>query len=201
MLALYRFTNTSLWRHFLDFGDDDDDVEMANDLNIRIPTIQLFDLYNIELSKRVLREHFSARLTALELDGSLRSIDKELFRSFERLNYLSLRLHNLRELFHSSVDNEWLKYLNSHVNVNIQVLKKKRVPSLLLKVSENLFELDLDDYSKSYTYPDEDLCLFRHYKLTRLIFPLFQRDHSFKSFRLSLVCSSIWPGTRSFSTL
>lgn len=90
------------------------------------------------LSPQIFGKITSMRTRLIRLLG----IDIDFFKSFPYLTYVKLDLLNMREFFQSSQNHSWMQSLN------------------FIKLSKQL-SVTLSDANSSYTFGDEDFCLFK----------------------------------------
>jgi len=145
---------------FLNISD-----ETALFMNSFISVLDLH-LYHINLNENLLNRHVFKHLKLLTLNGVITSILDDLFKSFNSLKMLHLKVQNIRKLFQKN--NKWLQYLNQNVN-------KK---DLSIKYNFNLiFTLIIEQVHFNYTFydfPSEDYCYFKDFPHQRLIMPFFK---------------------------
>lgn len=120
----------------------------SESFNFSIQNLYL-TVYNLELNQKLLNKDLFLTLNYLVLRGTITRIEPELFSWFRNLTTLALELDHFGELMAKSP--EWLKDIAS------------------LPV-ENNFVLEFGVY---YTFPDEDICLFRHFPINLAISLVF----------------------------
>ena len=196
-VAIFKLANTSLRRHLfqIEQNDDlfrfnnDDNQEIANktvavQLNSQVLGLILQDLFNIRLNEELLDTKVFADLIQISIVSPLTGIDDQAFRSFNKLELLEIILVNFREFWHSSADNKWLMHLNEDKrNLNFTIKED---------ADENLLEENLEWYRNSYftllfhdlsnnryDYPNEDICLFRHFPHQNAVFYRTNNDPYF----------------------
>ena len=92
---------------------------------------------------------------------------------------------NFRDFFQSGT--EWILDLNSNLNISlsskIQVFKNINSRKIIHFVHQR----DKTSFGSVYTYPDEDLCLFKNFPHNQLVLPIIVPDE-----RLECSCSLLW---------
>lgn len=138
----------------------------TTNLNSQIKYFQIQSSNLDILDKKLLDKNVFKHIEKLSIEFSnLNKIEKNLFRSFKDLRRINLWLYNIREFFHE--DTSWLESLN-------------------LKSTKQFF-LELSDESNTYTYPDEDLCLFQKFPHSHRVFPLIRSNLD-----LNCTCTLVW---------
>ena len=97
-------TNSLFVKNSLTFSNVSDDLAMyinpvIFDLDLR--------LYHIDLNEKLLNKHVFNKLVRLTLNGVIHSIDDDLFKSFDYLKLLRLKMENIQNIFHKK--NKWLQ--------------------------------------------------------------------------------------------
>ena len=191
-IEFYKFTNTSLRKHFVEFNQEDDlfhfvDLEAANKatinsnrtkvkLNSQINYLGLCDIYNVDLSEGIIDKYVYRRAENIMILGSFLSINDFTFKSFQFLYEIRLILSNPREFWHNSADHKWLIHINSMFahNFTIQINQTNNINEKIIKwyKRKNVI-FCLVDYFLDYDYSDEDICLFRNFphRNTVLFYP------------------------------
>ena len=198
---LIKLTNTSIRRNTFRIVQDDDlfefEEEIINEsaaaaglnrtvvfLNSTIATLSLYDFYNIILTSEMIDRIVFKDLTFIYISSKIAGIEESFFKSFKKLNSFWLLLHNFREFWHSSADNKWLIHLNEHRKwnfasstnsytvLNEQTMQWYRTAEFYIKVCH--------PPGIPYDYPDEDICLFRHFPHENAVFyEIFSHSYFF----------------------
>ena len=129
-----------------------------NDLN----TLKL-DIYYENLSRATLDPHIFGHAKHIWLNGVLNGIESDAFKGFNRLECLELQLDNLKEFFHR-FNIRWMDNLNRADEVTFSM---RRI--VLLKLFAKFSSVRLNQV---YTYPNEDICLFKDFPHSRLVYPI-----------------------------
>ena len=171
----FKFTNTSIRRYYLEFVQNDDlfvDQRQSIELNCDLTSLTLTLAYNVAISEMLLDKIVYKSTRQIMLDGTVIKIDSFVFKHLNALNHLTLSLANFRQLWHSSNDNKWLEHLNANhrvpspLNDWLTDLDRNRTNHLI----RSKFVLSMDDQNDQYEYPNEDICLFRHFPHNNLVF-------------------------------
>lgn len=82
--------------------------------------LDLVNMKNIELNSVILNEFLFSKIIQLRLFGDIVSIEKGLFKSFKKLQFIELDILSTRKLMHR-IGIDWIFDLNSDINVDINV--------------------------------------------------------------------------------
>jgi len=174
-------TNSLLVKNRLKFGDSTFEV-----------TIDTLRTVYFELNyERLTLDNFNANLfkhtQSLFILGILDSIDTELFYNFKNLLTIDFKINNLDDFFHQG--NKWLPFLNAHVNVNLSNLDEMETSIQALKFFRlSIYQIKaFQSFSDVYTYPNEDICLFKDFPHHHLVFPYIFPDE-----KLECTCTLKW---------
>ena len=151
-------------------------LNVSKDFEMRMPYFEhaYFEFKYERLSLTTMDVHVFKNTVELFLHGILDNIEPSLFGEFARLKLVNFKVSNQRELFHRG--NAWLPLLNSHIRVNTARVNDVRA-KLIYRMA--LLLVDTTSYTsfKSvYTFPDEDLCLFRGFPHEHLVVPYVYTD-------------------------
>jgi hypothetical protein len=135
-------------------------------------------LYHYDLDLKLLNEHVFESIMDLDIDGIIKSIQDDLFKSFTNLKQLRFRTQNVKGLF--AFKNKWLNYLN------INVINKKE-----FKINDqDIFNLVLFQMFSNvtyYEYPNVDFCYFKDFPHQRLVLPQLR-----PSYKTKLTCTELF---------
>lgn len=126
----------------------------------------ILNVFHIDLKEDILSPLVFGRLNCLDINGQLDSIQDDLFKSFKQLKMLRFRTQNVKGLFVRR--NEWLKYLNYEVSVDLDNpfdMEINRRKTLFLVVFQTFSNIVY------YEYPDKDFCYFKNFPHKRLVLP------------------------------
>ncbi len=142
-------TNSLFVKNSLTFSNVSDDLAMyinpvIFDLDLR--------LYHIDLNEKLLNKHVFKNLVRFTLNGIINSINDDLFKSFDYLKLLQIKMENIQNIFHKK--NKWLQYLNNKVYVNDLSIKYNFQKTFGLIIEQTHFN------HSYYNFPDEDFCYF-----------------------------------------
>ena len=123
-------------------------------------------IYNIELSKKIINEHVFRKTKRIQLSGTIKAIQTDLFKSLDMIVRIDMYLDHIRRFFHSSY-NEWMKHIfsgapsyNNRGDMYTE-MEQNRVRFSYFSLSDSVSE---------YDYPHKDFCLFQHFPFSRPIF-------------------------------
>ena len=124
-------------------------------------------------------------ISSLVLQGSVATIETDLFQIFKRLRLFILKISNFRVLFHSN--HQWMAQMNKQVKVDynsrleIQAKLDKTLHFQLVSLTHFM------SFESVYSYPDEDLCLFKDFPHQSLVMP-----HLYPGRDLKCTCTLKW---------
>jgi hypothetical protein len=156
-------TNSLFIKNSLTFSNISDDL--AKYINSIIFDLDL-RLYHIDLNEKLLNKHVFNKLVRLTLNGVIHSIDDDLFKSFDYLKLLRLKMENIQNIFHKK--NKWLQYLNNKVYVNDLSIKYNFQKTFGLIIEQTHFN------HSYYNFPDEDFCYFKDFPHNKLVMPVLK---------------------------
>jgi hypothetical protein len=81
------------------------------ELNSTVTELQITQMNDLNLKIKLLYLYVFSKILFLSLEGSVRTIELDVFKSFTNLRLLNMQLRNLKGLFHSLAI-EWIDYLN-----------------------------------------------------------------------------------------
>jgi len=184
-LVLFSFTNTTIRRHYWHLTALNSNEEEKISLNSRIYKLDIVLIYNLIIDDKMLSRNVFMKTNVFSFSGSsYMFVGENLFKPFNYISYLQLSLPFIREFWHSSSDNKWLSSLNAcyHINLsNESSLTKEDLDYIYnnkLLIKFYLAKLD-------YNFPDEDICLFRHFNKSQLQFMLIYESENLMK-RLSI---------------
>ncbi len=181
-----KYARTCAYFEYLHFKDLSDSFLFKNvpsfyestdllgyDLNCTLKHFAL-DIYLKSLTSSILSPYAFLRMESLGLTGLPGSIQSDLFKSFRNLRSMNIVVWDFGKFVHVS-QLTWLSGLNLHVNF-ISMLYATALTDQTKKQMMNetffLFMLEDTSFSKStYSFPDEDFCIFDPFPHTRLTFP------------------------------
>ena len=141
------------------------------------------ELYRERISTRLMNKYVFGRVRVLQISCSIAEIDANVFNGFEQLKRIHFGIENLRDFFHKG--NTWMHGLNAGLNVDLTnrtQVKMSLNKAIQLRFSQTKTYVD-------YEYWDEDICLFRDYPHSRLVFTLIDMDQSQQA---KCTCTVMW---------
>ena len=181
----FLFKNINLPRLYLYvslFEIDSTNYSNLNTLNSSVYSMELSSVLNLNLNRKVFHPQVHSEVFLLRIvGGSIRSIETDLFKSFQtNLNMLYLKIRNTKGFFHSQ-GIDWIK----SINYDIAKIDLDNKSSLNHRYDfKNLFSITLDNNKVSdlelfypieyfpylrYQFLDEDFCLFAQFPHQQLI--------------------------------
>ena len=185
---LYEITKILIYKNRLEFIKiNENEIPFKKGINIiGLHTLELNIVFD-ELTETNLCPHVFKDIVILQLIGSLYRIQKDLFGSFTKLEYIFLKFDNLKEFFHQGL--EWTSYLkrnqtqdNTGLNDDDDDDDEANKISFII-----LTEFFIQGITSKYIYPNEDLCLFKDFPHKQLVIPSI---YSLEEIECS--CTLIW---------
>nr|QVK45829.1 G protein-coupled receptor [Proales similis] len=156
--------------------------EWQAQVNCSLLELQL-GMYRTHLRPVELSNALMQNTTSLRLIGQIDSIQSDLFGYFRKLERLTIKNSNLRELFHRGLD--WMSNLNQRYKpleanwTYLDPAEKVRAASdrlFVFFIIEQPFRKGSIRLNNTYGYPDADLCLFKRFPHQRLVLPFLIND-------------------------
>ena len=172
-------TNSLLYKNQLGFMDVDSDRDTLKYSNLAI--VELEVIYE-EITHKLLNKLVFKRIHGLYLTGIVYNIQAELFASFSQVKIIYLCLDDFGVFFSKGL--AWLNTLNTDVIMNLtsRTLQTDLYEAVTLVFADKSFV-----FKQVYTYPDEDICLFRDFPHAHMVFPMI---HSGEYLQCS--CTIVW---------
>lgn len=142
--------------------------------NSYIPNLVILT-QDIRVNLNLLNPLVFQNLNTILIEGSIKSIDWEIFKSLKNLIDVNFETIHFRKLIHRN-GIEWIKQINSHIHANLSNWDNI---SQYLNLSI-MITLSCSDYKHedrmSKVFPDEDFCLYADYPFDQMVL-LFQTCH------------------------
>ena len=156
-----------------------------------LQTIAL-NFYFEQVTHKILNRLVFRQVKFLFLEGIIYSFQTDLFQHFKKLKRLIIEVINLQSFLHTGIT--WANSLNSDLNEDPMRVSK------YLKISKRAILLEFIDmskiFSKTYDYPNEDLCLFKDFPHRQLVMPLILAEKD--SFQCTCTISWLMQYTHSY---
>jgi len=174
-------TNSLLVKNRLTFEDSADKVTINTLKNV------YFELSYERLTLDIFNANLFKYAPRLNLVGILESIDTYLFTNFKNLRTIELKINNLDEFFHQG--NRWLPNLNADINVDLSNLDELKTKIQSMKFFWlSIYQVKaFQSFIDIYTYPNEDICLFKDFPHSHLVFAYIFPDE-----KLKCTCTLKW---------
>ena len=140
-------------------------VSIKQDLNCTIFET-ILSVYRSDLSSKLFNEHVFKTLKILDIYGVINKIEADSFINLNQLHILKIKSQNIKNIF--ATKNKWLKYLNKDIIVNQEDLNNFNENILVLLIYQSIENVTY------YSYPNEDLCLFKDFPHQRLVVPILR---------------------------
>ena len=181
-LGLYQITNSLIFSNRLEFIDIN---ATESQLNTQSLTYLKLSVAYERITLTCVNRHVFNNLKFLFLQGFVESIDSEIFHHLNKLRLIHICIDNFWRFFHAGT--KWMSHLNSDLNVNLNLKNE------ISKYSHRILTLEfLEEYQPlklSYSYPDEDICLFRNFPHKSLVVPVIVLDDESVT---KCTCTLIW---------
>jgi hypothetical protein len=138
-------------------------VSIKQDLNCTIFET-ILSVYRADLSSKLFNEHIFKTLKILDIYGVINKIEVDSFINFNQLHILKIKSQNIKNIF--VTNNKWLKYLNK--DIIVEDLNNFNENILVLLIYQSIENVTY------YSYPNEDLCLFKDFPHQRLVVPILR---------------------------
>ena len=172
-VTLAEISNSLILKNQLGFIDADEPDSNSSLYNRNLYYLNMGFAYEA-LSTKNLNKIAFKHVKHLYLWGIVTEIQADLFSNFKNINYVSLTFDNLRQLLHNS--HKWLSSFNSDVKVDLnnsleigKYLDRTMVVQIFQKNGNNGSHTT---FNRAYTFPDEDLCLFKDFPHEHLVHPI-----------------------------
>lgn len=137
-------------------------------LNVSIKNLNIYS-YDIAMDSRVLNTRMFLKLKKLIIQGRFRSIQTDLFSSFEEIIYF--------QMFYSNFDHlakrqgiEWLRSMNQRIKIDLNNHTSLEEHKSKIRVISFEYEHDLALRSSNLDmFQDEDFCVYRSYPFNQLV--------------------------------
>ena len=168
-ISFIGFEQNKLNRHLISFIN----LKTTNS-SAFVNSLMVGEIYEIAINDHLINKFIFKSIKSLSLNGKLGEIHHDLFKSFEHLKKVDIVIDHAKNFFHSST-NVWLSSLHYYgIEFETAVAKFE----FLVKNGDSYFEFYITDYASSYDYPEEDICLFKHFSFKKVIwFQLWREDN------------------------
>ena len=156
-------------------------------LNSNISMLEIVESYEIDLNYEIMNENIFEMTVFLIIDGELRSIQSDLFKSFKRLKHLYIKPSNFLRIVRSQ-GIDWIRGLNSDLDLDLDnSTELKHLISRIVTIVTNKRNNYIRDKLKFED--DVDFCLFKDFPFKQFILlSYFLTDNLSDNFS----CTSIW---------
>jgi hypothetical protein len=162
-------TNSYLTRNRLRFSP----VNSTFNLNTIYLRVAKFCVYYDKVNSKMVNMQLFEHVVEMHFTHVVEDIEVDVFKSLKKLKYLHFKLDNFRNFFHQVNGTIWMKNLNE---------AKKSI--MLLRFQHSI---NYTSFNKIYTYPNEDLCLFKDFPHLNLVYPIIESGK-----KLECTCTLLW---------
>ena len=178
-IDLFQITNSLIFKNRLEFLNINETAEYDMRLE-RLDLLRLSVAYE-EITLNMVNKHVFKHMKYLHLFGIIEFIEIELFAHFKKIKYISISPQNFIQFMHRCL--EWTNHLNKDLMANMSSLTENKAKIITLEFYE-----EVDDLKQPYSYPNEDICLFKTFPHKRLIIPIIILG----KLEAECSCSLIW---------
>jgi hypothetical protein len=183
-LYFYEISNSLLLRNRVEFLNTTK-TNIDNNLNYF-----LFSIYIDSIALTNLNPFAFRKLKYLIVKGNLEFFDENLFENFNEISFISVRSDDLINFFHRGT--KWLNSINKNLNITLSSMYNPQ----FIKNIHRLVSIELDVqswlyFNRFYTFPNEDICLFKNFPHTQLVLPLMIFDAK-KYVSTEYSCTLVW---------
>ena len=160
-------------------------------VNSDIKMLVLNKIQEIDLDLQLLNPLVFRQLHLIYATGSIRYIDKNVFKSFENLECINFETDHFRKIVHNSRI-EWIKSINQNVKINMTGNIRQQVYNngygikrIVLGSSVWINHEIIEDI-----FPEEDFCLYYDFPFEQLILMIYETYE--KTELKKITCSFLW---------
>ena len=186
-LFLIEISNSLIFKNRVEFLNINKTKDL--DLNVKSLVFVIFTMYCDSITITNLNPFLFKTLEFLIIKGNLEYIDEHLFENFHEISYIAIRSDVLKNFFHRGT--KWINSLNKNLNVslNVQFQFKHNIQRL---VSIEFDVINWFLFNKYYTFPNEDICLFKDFPHSQLVLPLIVFNPLKFNNEEECSCTMIW---------
>ena len=187
-LQINALANTFYKRNILTFSKLDSSKYMVNS---DVKNLYLTDIQEINIDSQFLNPLVFAKLAFFYVRGTIRNIEKEVFKSLENLELLSFDSNSFRKIIHKN-GIEWIKSINKDIKINITNPSEIYNKRYHIKIIE-IFSLYLiERVSIEDVFPDEDFCVYHDFPFDQLILLIKRTDTILDNKDKKFTCTFLW---------
>jgi hypothetical protein len=167
-LGLHQITNSLIYKNRLEFLNIDHEIPSNIGLSIHFLWYLEITIRLEELSSKILYPLIFKHITDLIITGSPTQIQTNLFENFTDIAFVAIHFDNLVSILHDGLD--WISYLNRGLKIDFGEYSDLEQNSDRIVIVQ-FKEIIVSHLTRAYTYPDEDLCLFKNFPHKQLVIP------------------------------
>ena len=180
-MVLIEIINSIIYKNQLEFLDINETAEF--NLNAKIKFLLLNVDYDA-VTQRLLNKYVFREVKILSLTGIINTIQVDLFVHFKEIRLVKLGLDNYESFYYTST--KWMNSLNTGLKINLHNTIEFNLNRHRIIVIE-CYHIHSFAFAKKYTYPDEDICLFKDFPHNQLVYPTFVFEG-----KMQCTCTLIW---------
>jgi hypothetical protein len=163
-LFLSEISNSLIFKNRVEFLNKN--KTQSFDMNIKYLSYLVFNLYVDEITSNNLNPLVFKTIKFIFIKGNLEYIQSNLFDYFKEIRYISIKSDALLSFFHRGT--QWINSINRNLNVSLlsNGFKNNRLVSIEFNVKDGFL------FNQYYTFPNEDICLFKDFPHSQLVLPL-----------------------------
>ncbi|CAF1056844.1 unnamed protein product [Brachionus calyciflorus] len=152
-LKFNQFVNTFYLKNFINFFNEK--------VNSKIKNLILMENENLALDSNIFHRDLFYFTEAIELNGNIKSIQRNLFENMTNLKSITLTYYYKFNLFYHGI--EWIKSINKDLDIEQNRINQSR----LVKIQIFTFSDSRND-PKLKLFPDEDFCLYSDFPFNQM---------------------------------
>ncbi|CAF1018371.1 unnamed protein product [Brachionus calyciflorus] len=153
-LEFHNLADTFIYKNMLKF--------LSLKVESTIRELKFMKCENLVLDSSVFHQGLFSQVESIDLDGKIKSIQRDLFENMTNLKYIRLNYYFARNLFHQGF--EWIKSINKDLNI----LENKTNLSRLIAIEIAFCEKYECDLGHKKLFPEEDFCLYTKFPFNQL---------------------------------
>ena len=188
LLQINALANTFYKRNILTFSKLNSSMYKVNS---DVKELFLTNIEEIDIDSQLLNPLVFAKLAFFNVEGTIKYIEKEVFKSFENLEALSIYSNSFRKIVHNS-GIKWIKSINQEIKINMTNPSEIYNERYLIKkiiLDGNFFieRVNIED-----VFPEEDFCVYHDFPFNQLILLIKLKDTISDSMNKKFTCTFLW---------
>ena len=149
-----------------------------SDTSIRNLNLLRIEVAYVVITERIISKSVFKYIKTLYISGFFYGIDSGLFTNLKHIKTIVLKADSLELTLNQGLN--WLEHLNTDINFTRKKADLDR--AIYIKLYEEAYA-----FKKLYAYPDTDLCMYKDFPHSRLIYPIVLSQQY-----LNCTCTIVW---------